>query len=102
MRRLARRTSVSFSRHVIVTNKTNHPRSRVRISSGSHLEIPNVEKQTHMDGRPLMTFVRADNAPSLRAHHKMGMRDLGAFSNEGVAYIALAFDQPSKVDIHSK
>jgi len=58
--------------------------------------------QTHMDGRPLMTFVRADNAPSLRAHHKMGMRDLGAFTNEGVAYIALAYDQPSEVDIHSK
>ena len=58
--------------------------------------------QTHMDGRPLMTFVRADNAQSLRAHHKMGMRDLGVFTNEGVAYIALAYDQPSKVDTHSK
>ena len=47
--------------------------------------------QTHMDGRPAMTFVRADNEPSLRAHRKMGMRDLGPFSNNGEQYIALSY-----------
>lgn len=46
----------------------------------------------HLPGRPAMTFVRADNAPSLRAHQKMGMRDLGEFENEGVPYIAFAYD----------
>ena len=47
--------------------------------------------QTHMDGRPAMTFVRADNAPSLRAHRKMGMRELGTFMSKGVPHIALTF-----------
>jgi L-amino acid N-acyltransferase YncA len=47
--------------------------------------------QTHMDGRSAMTFVRADNEPSLRAHRKMGMRDLGPFSNNGEHYIALSY-----------
>jgi ribosomal protein S18 acetylase RimI-like enzyme len=42
-------------------------------------------------GRPAMLFVRADNAASIRAHHKMGMRDLGTFMNDGVSYIALTF-----------
>jgi GNAT superfamily N-acetyltransferase len=47
--------------------------------------------QAHMGGRPAMTFVRADNDPSLRAHRKMGMRDLGPFSNNGEQYIALGY-----------
>ncbi len=47
--------------------------------------------QTHMGGRPAMTFVRADNAPSLRAHRKMGMRELGTFMSDGVPHIALAY-----------
>jgi len=47
--------------------------------------------QTHMDGRPAMTFVRADNAPSLRAHRKMGMRELGTFMSEGVPHVALSY-----------
>jgi predicted GNAT family acetyltransferase len=48
--------------------------------------------QTHMGGRPCMTFVRADNAPSLRAHRKMGMRELGTFMIEGVAHVALTYN----------
>jgi GNAT superfamily N-acetyltransferase len=32
--------------------------------------------RTHMGNRPAMTFVRTDNAPSLQAQRKMGMRDL--------------------------
>ena len=38
-----------------------------------------------------MTFVRADNSASLRAHRKMGMRELGTFMNEGVSHIAFAY-----------
>jgi predicted N-acetyltransferase YhbS len=47
--------------------------------------------QTHLAGRPAMTFVRADNVPSLRAHQKMGMSELGSFVTEGVSYIALSY-----------
>jgi hypothetical protein len=47
--------------------------------------------QTHMGGRPAMTFVRADNAPSLQAHRKMGMRELGTFMSDGVSHIALTY-----------
>jgi len=47
--------------------------------------------QTHMAGRPAMTFVRADNVASLRAHRKMGMVELGTFINEGVPHIALSY-----------
>ena len=38
--------------------------------------------QRHMGDRPATTFVRADNAPSLRAHQKMGMRELGTFMSD--------------------
>lgn len=49
------------------------------------------ELQAHMGGRSSMTFVRADNAPSLRAHRKMGMRELGTFMSEGIPHIALSY-----------
>jgi GNAT superfamily N-acetyltransferase len=45
--------------------------------------------QERMGGRPAMTFVRADNNSSLRAHRKMGMRELGPFAHDNVRYIAL-------------
>jgi len=48
--------------------------------------------QTHMAGRPAMTFIRADNMLSLRAHRKMGMRELGAFVTDDVSYIALSYN----------
>ena len=41
--------------------------------------------------RPAMTFIRADNSSSLRAHRKMGMRELGTFLSEDVPHIALSF-----------
>jgi len=56
--------------------------------------------QRHMGGRPAMTFVRADNAPSLRAHRKMGMRDLGTFMSDGVSHVALTY-YGSKADLCS-
>jgi predicted N-acetyltransferase YhbS len=49
------------------------------------------ELQTHMNGRPAMTFVKADNDLSLRAHDKMGMKRLGMFVNGAVTYVALKF-----------
>lgn len=49
------------------------------------------ELQTYMPSRACMTFVRADNEKSLRAHQKMGMRELGAFVNESERYIALLY-----------
>jgi|SRR5262245_17590321 len=49
--------------------------------------------QTHMAGRPAMTFVRADNIPSLRAHRKMGMSELGSFVHADVSYIALGYSR---------
>jgi len=47
--------------------------------------------RTELPGRPAMTFIVADNLPSLRAHEKMGMRQLGAFANDGISYIALSY-----------
>jgi len=47
--------------------------------------------QTHMAGRPAMTFIRADNTASLRAHRKMGMSELGTFISESVPYNALRY-----------
>jgi len=47
--------------------------------------------KTHMAGRPAMTFIRADNISSLRAHRKMGMNELGAFVAEDVPYVALGY-----------
>lgn len=47
--------------------------------------------RTHMDNRPAMTFVRTDNAPSLQAHRKMGMQDIGTFVHEGVPYVAFKY-----------
>lgn len=49
------------------------------------------ELRARLPGRPAMLFVRADNAASLRAHQKMGMRDLGTFMNDGVPYVALTY-----------
>jgi L-amino acid N-acyltransferase YncA len=47
--------------------------------------------RVELPGRPAMTFVLADNHPSLSAHRKMGMRELGAFTNGGISYIALRY-----------
>jgi hypothetical protein len=49
------------------------------------------ELRVRLPGRPAMTFIRADNAPSLQAHRKMGMRALGTFMSEGVPHVALAY-----------
>ena len=50
------------------------------------------ELRSRMRGRPAMTFIRSDNAPSLRAHRKMGMKELGEFATDGESYIAFSYD----------
>jgi L-amino acid N-acyltransferase YncA len=49
------------------------------------------ELKARLPGRPAMTFIRADNDPSLQAHRKMGMRELGPFTCEGVSHVAFAY-----------
>jgi predicted GNAT superfamily acetyltransferase len=49
------------------------------------------ELQAYMPSRSCVTFVRADNENSLRAHRKMGMRELGPFISEGAPFIALIY-----------
>ena len=46
--------------------------------------------RAELPGRAAMTFIVADNIPSLIAHRKMGMRELGAFANGGIEYIAFS------------
>jgi predicted N-acetyltransferase YhbS len=47
--------------------------------------------RAELPDRPAMTFVVAANLPSLKAHLKMGMRELGTFTNGGISYIALRY-----------
>jgi hypothetical protein len=49
------------------------------------------ELKARLPGLPAMTFIRADNAPSLQAHRKMGMRELGPFTCEGVPHVAFGY-----------
>jgi L-amino acid N-acyltransferase YncA len=41
--------------------------------------------------RECFTFIRADNAPSLRAHVKMGMRTVATFTLGDVDYVVVAY-----------
>jgi L-amino acid N-acyltransferase YncA len=41
-------------------------------------------------GRESVTFIRSDNAPSLRAHVKMGMNEVAVFTHDGVELVVLA------------
>ena len=38
-----------------------------------------------------ITFIKVDNIPSRRAHMKMGMKELGLFSSNGVEFMAMTF-----------
>src|ERR1700746_2648736 len=44
-----------------------------------------------LPGRECVAFIRCDNASSLRAHQKMGMKDVASFVHEGVTHGVLAF-----------
>ncbi len=43
-------------------------------------------------GRECVTFIRADNASSLRLHAKMGMRITGEFTHGDVDYVIMAYN----------
>lgn len=59
---------------------------------GQGLAVALYEKlRSQVPSRPAMTFIRSDNAASLRAHRKMGMRELGEFLDRGKSYIAFAY-----------
>lgn len=50
-----------------------------------------IELKKRLPGRPAMTFIRADNEPSLRAHRRMGMRELGEFIANGEPHVAFGY-----------
>ncbi len=47
--------------------------------------------RAELPDRPAMAFVVADDLPSLKAHHKMGMQRLGIFTHDGISYIAFRY-----------
>jgi L-amino acid N-acyltransferase YncA len=49
------------------------------------------EMRARLPGRATVTFIRSDNAASLRAHEKVGICALGEFDNGGARYTALAY-----------
>jgi L-amino acid N-acyltransferase YncA len=44
-----------------------------------------------LTGREGIAFVRRDNAASLSAHAKLGMRQVAEFTHDGVAYVVVAY-----------
>ncbi len=42
-------------------------------------------------GREGILFIRRDNSASLRAHHKMGMREVSSFSHDGREFAVLSY-----------
>ena len=50
-----------------------------------------VRLRAELPNQPAMTFVVADNLPSLKAHHKMGMQRLGVFTHDGISYTAFRY-----------
>jgi GNAT superfamily N-acetyltransferase len=52
------------------------------------------ELRERLPERECVAFVRCDNAASLRAHLKMGMKDVASFEHDGVAHAVLAFAAP--------
>ena len=49
------------------------------------------ELQRLLPGREGILFIRRDNLPSLRAHEKMGMREVAGFVFDGKDYAALSY-----------
>jgi GNAT superfamily N-acetyltransferase len=47
--------------------------------------------KARLPGREGILFIRADNAPSLRAHEKMGVTPRGRFTNNGIPYVVLSY-----------
>jgi L-amino acid N-acyltransferase YncA len=55
-----------------------------------------VELCERLPGRECVAFIRRDNASSLRAHLKMGMKDVASFVHDGVTHGVLAFTAPRR------
>jgi L-amino acid N-acyltransferase YncA len=49
------------------------------------------ELRARLPGRECVTFVRRDNAASLRVHQKMGMKDVASFMHNGASHVVLTF-----------
>jgi len=47
--------------------------------------------RARLPGREGVLFIRRDNAPSLRAHARMGMREVGAFEHGGFSFAVLSY-----------
>jgi len=45
----------------------------------------------HLPGREGFTFIRADNAMSLKVHGRMGMRQVAEFLHDDVAFVVVAY-----------
>jgi predicted GNAT family acetyltransferase len=45
-----------------------------------------------LPGREGVLFIRSDNAASLRAHAKMGIRQVASFEHAGATMLVLAYD----------
>ena len=52
------------------------------------------ELRERLPGRECVAFIRSDNASSLRAHLKMGMKDVASFVYDGLTHEVLAFAAP--------
>ncbi|WP_248805251.1 GNAT family N-acetyltransferase [Pseudomonas sp. MWU13-2100] len=50
--------------------------------------------QQHCPGREAILFIRRDNSASLRAHERLGMREVAGFTLEGDEYAVLS-DRPA-------
>jgi len=46
--------------------------------------------QAHCPDREAVLFIRRDNAASLRAHQRLGMREVAAYTLDGVDYLVLS------------
>ena len=44
-----------------------------------------------LPGREGIAFIRRDNAASLRAHRRMGMREVAEFDHDGAAHVVIAY-----------
>ena len=51
--------------------------------------------ETQLRGRVGITFIRRDNAASLKAHAKMGMREVAEFTHDGVLHAVVAYGDES-------
>jgi L-amino acid N-acyltransferase YncA len=46
--------------------------------------------RVQLPDREAITFIRRDNATSIQAHLKMGMREVGRFVHDGIDYVVVA------------